>query len=174
MWRLVRCGALVLGLPVVAAVLLHAAEDRAFGQVKNTGEKAAQAAEPATTPAAPTAEKPKDAPTSKKAKSKAKPKKPQGRLPRFYDRVVSDEQRQKIYAVQQEFAPKINALKAQLAELLRQQDEKIDAVLTPEQQKKVQELREASKTKAADKSDPKDPKPLPEKERRPETPAPAQ
>jgi Spy/CpxP family protein refolding chaperone len=171
MWRLVRLGALVLGVPVAAAVLPHAAQDWAFGQVKTTAEKTVQAVAPAATPATPAAEKPKDAATSKaKTKPKAKPKKPQGRLPKFYDHIVSDEQRQKIYAIQQEYGPKIDALKAQLAELVKQQDEKIGAVLTPEQQKKVQELREAAKAKAADKGDSKGPRPLPEK--KPETSAP--
>jgi len=78
----------------------------------------------------------------------AKPKKAfRGRLPNYYSRVVDQEQREKIYAIQREYAPKIDTLKAQLEALVAERDEKVEAVLTPEQQQTVEKLRAAAKAK---------------------------
>ena len=86
------------------------------------------------------------APTKAKASAKAKAKAPRGRLPAFYGQVVDESQREKIYSIQKEYRPKIDDLKAQLALLLKQRNEEIAAVLTPEQQKKLEQVqREAKK-----------------------------
>jgi len=78
----------------------------------------------------------------------AKPKKVfRGRLPNYYNRVVDKEQRERIYGIQREYAPKIDALKAQLEKLVDERDEKVKAVLTPEQQETVEKLRAAAKAK---------------------------
>jgi hypothetical protein len=71
--------------------------------------------------------------------------KPRGRLPAYYGQVVSKEQREKIYSVQQSYAERIAALEAQLKELQEKMNGEIRAVLTAEQQKKIDELTEAGR-----------------------------
>ena len=74
-----------------------------------------------------------------------KAKKFRGRLPNHYRHVVDEKQRQEIYKIQEEYAAKIATLKAQLKAMSKERDEKVLAVLTPEQQKKVDELAAAAK-----------------------------
>ncbi|MHC4177839.1 MAG: hypothetical protein ACYSWU_10045, partial [Planctomycetota bacterium] len=69
-----------------------------------------------------------------------KAKKFRGRLPNYYGQVVDQKQRATIYKIQAEYAPKIAELKAQLEALTKQRDEKVAAVLTPEQRKKVEQI----------------------------------
>jgi len=95
---------------------------------------------------------------SSKAKASKKTKgeksaKPRGRLPNHFAGVVSDEQRDKIYAIQREFEPKIRELTLQLDSLKKQRDEKIQAVLTPEQKKKIDDLKAAAKDSRAKKKE---------------------
>jgi Skp family chaperone for outer membrane proteins len=99
------------------------------------------------------------------------------RLPPYYAKVVTPEQREQINKIQEEYQPKITDLKAQIAELKeklqaveKERDEKIAAVLTPEQQKQVDEAKEAAKQKRAEK---KAEKPNPAKPVEP-TPPPAE
>jgi hypothetical protein len=69
-----------------------------------------------------------------------------GRLPPFYGKLpVSAEQREKIYAVEATFAPKIKDLRDQLAALEAQRDEQIKAVLTPEQLDKLKAMMAEAK-----------------------------
>ncbi|HLA86231.1 MAG TPA: hypothetical protein VJL29_15695 [Thermoguttaceae bacterium] len=70
-----------------------------------------------------------------------------GRLPAHFRTVVTDEQRQKIYAVQQEYDPRIRKLREQLKTLTAERNAKIDALLTPEQRKKIADLKAAAKEK---------------------------
>jgi Spy/CpxP family protein refolding chaperone len=82
-----------------------------------------------------------------KAKSSAeaaKTKKLSGRLPQYYSAVVTEEQRQKIYAIQAEFGPKLTQIRAQLTKLQKEQEEKIEALLTPEQAAKLAKLKAAA------------------------------
>ena len=72
-------------------------------------------------------------------------KTPRGRLPAYYAQVVAPEQKDKIYAVQKEYAPRIKELRAQLVALQSERDAKCRALLTPEQQKKVDELIASAK-----------------------------
>jgi len=72
-----------------------------------------------------------------------------GRLPAHYAQVVTDEQKEKIYKIQEEYKPKIDAARAQLDALVKEQKEKIAAVLTLEQQKKVEEAAAKPKEKGA-------------------------
>ena len=82
------------------------------------------------------------------AKPAAAPqKKFKGRLPAHYRLVVDKKQRETIYGIQEEYSAQIKALKAQLADLMKQRDSKIAAVLTPQQQKKVEEAVAAAKAK---------------------------
>jgi Spy/CpxP family protein refolding chaperone len=74
-------------------------------------------------------------------------KKSRGRLPNFYRQVVDPQQRETIYKIQAEYAPKIAELQAQLEKLIKERDEKIAAVLTPEQRKRVEDLKAAARAK---------------------------
>lgn len=83
----------------------------------------------------------------------AKPRaKPRGRLPAFYGRVVSGDQKDKIYAIQQSYEPKIADLQAQLKALTDKRDAEIEAVLTADQKTKVQQLSSDAKAKRAARS----------------------
>lgn len=90
-------------------------------------------------------------PTSKETKSTpkktkgTKAAKPRGRLPSHFSGVVTDEQRGKIYAIQREFDPKIKELSLKLDALKKERDEKILALLSPEQRKKIDDLKAAAK-----------------------------
>lgn len=81
------------------------------------------------------------------APAAAEAKGPRGRLPAYYAEVVDEKQRTAIYAIQQEYAERIKQLRLQLDAVTKERDQKIVAVLTPEQQKKVAELAEAAKAK---------------------------
>jgi hypothetical protein len=98
------------------------------------------AAKPADKPAVAKVSDEKPAATKGKAKAKSAP-----RLPAHYKDVVSDEQKAKIFAIQKELGPKIAELRKQLASLTAEQTQKIEAVLTPEQLKKIEELKAAAK-----------------------------
>jgi len=92
-------------------------------------------------------EKPAKARTRDAEAKKAKG--PRGRLPAYYSQVVDQKQREAIYKIQEEYEPKIAALREQLDALTKQRDEKVAAVLTPEQLKKIAELQAAGKAKRA-------------------------
>lgn len=81
------------------------------------------------------------------ASAPATAKKFRGRLPMYFSSVVTETQRRQIYEVQREYYERINALKAQLAAMVQEQDEKIDAVLSDEQRQQVETLRASAKSK---------------------------
>ena len=56
-----------------------------------------------------------------------------GRLPMYFGSVVSETQREKIYAIQAKYAERIRQLQEQLDELKARRGTEIEAVLTPEQ-----------------------------------------
>ncbi len=73
----------------------------------------------------------------------AKPqKKPRGRLPNYYTKVVTPEQRKEIYSIQQGYASQIEELEVSLANLRAKRDKEVAAVLSAEQLEKVEKLRE--------------------------------
>jgi Spy/CpxP family protein refolding chaperone len=74
------------------------------------------------------------------------------RLPAHYKDVVSEQQRDAIYQIQEEFGAKIAELKARLAELQNEQAAKVEAVLSPEQKQKITKLKAAAATRRAGKS----------------------
>jgi Spy/CpxP family protein refolding chaperone len=82
--------------------------------------------------------------TGKKAKGE-KSAKPRGRLPAYFSDVVTEEQRDKIYAIQKECEPRINELKRDLEALTKARDEKINALLTPEQKSKIEDRKAEAK-----------------------------
>ena len=75
-----------------------------------------------------------------------------GRLPNYYASAaaVTAEQRQQIYAVQNEYDARIETLLDELEELRADRDAKVAAVLTPEQQKKVDLARADARKRRAE------------------------
>jgi hypothetical protein len=81
-------------------------------------------------------------------KPAAKERKKSGaRLPMYYAQVVSKEQREQITAILEEYAPKLDALKAQMDAMTKERDEKVSGVLTREQDKKIKDLKAEAQTK---------------------------
>lgn len=90
----------------------------------------------------------------KKEGEKKERAEPKGRLPNFYADVVTGDQREKIYAIQQKYAAQLEELAEQIKMLADDRDEEIESVLTPEQKDKVIKAAAAAKAKrkaAADK-----------------------
>ena len=77
----------------------------------------------------------------------AKAKKTRGRLPAYYGKVVTDKQRQQIYAIQAKYQTEIVKLKQKLVDLITKQKSEIEGVLTEQQRDEIQQLR--SKRKSA-------------------------
>jgi len=121
---------------VQSGVALAADQPAAAGSAQPSGSGQAAGTE------ATTSKEKKSAP--KKTKG-AKTTKPRGRLPNYFSGVVTDEQRGKIYAIQSEFDPKIKELSIKLEALKKERDEKILALLSPEQRKKIDDLKAAAK-----------------------------
>ena len=78
------------------------------------------------------------------AKSAAEPR---HRLPRFYAKIVDDAQKDKIYAIQDKHATKIDALEAELKAATDKRDTEIEAVLTTKQKSDVKALEAAAQAK---------------------------
>jgi hypothetical protein len=69
------------------------------------------------------------------------------RLPPYYKDVVTEDQRQAIYRIQEEYGPKIGEAKARLADLQQQQAAKIEALLSPDQKQKLAQLHATAAAK---------------------------
>lgn len=65
---------------------------------------------------------------------------PQGRLPKFYNRVIDGLQKEKIYKIQANYDKQLDALQTQIDELKKKRDAEVHAVLTAEQKARVKEL----------------------------------
>jgi hypothetical protein len=65
-------------------------------------------------------------------------KKLHGRLPPHYGNVVNENQRQAIYKIQEEYSGRIEALQTQLKNLKKQRDDRILAVVTPDQRRRIE------------------------------------
>ena len=76
-----------------------------------------------------------------------KAKKSRGRLPIHYRHVVDEKQREAIYKTQKEYASKIADLRAQLAAIVKERNEKIAAILTPQQLEKIEKLKAEAQKK---------------------------
>lgn len=92
-----------------------------------------------------------------KAEGKAEVKKkerakPRGRLPNYFAAVVSQSQREQVYAIQARYAKQIDDLQRQIDELEATRDKEVDGVLTPEQLEKVNAKRAEAKAKRAARS----------------------
>jgi Spy/CpxP family protein refolding chaperone len=74
------------------------------------------------------------------------PAKVKGTLPQNFGKLgLSTEQKQKIYRLRAEYRGKIQELEQKIARLRAEQKEAEEAVLTPEQKKKLRELRTGEK-----------------------------
>ena len=75
--------------------------------------------------------------TSTKAKVKRR-----GPLPSYFGKIgVDDEQRKKLYTVQESYQAKLAALRKEMKALLAQRDAEMEALLTPGQKLRLQELK---------------------------------
>lgn len=84
-----------------------------------------------------------------KEPAKAKPKAPRGRLPAYFSKLVSEQQREEIYRIQASYLAKINELKKQLQQLFSRRDQEVDAVLTDEQLAAVKKKRAEAQARRA-------------------------
>jgi hypothetical protein len=75
-----------------------------------------------------------------------------GRLPAYYGQIVDDAQRQRIYQIQSTYNPQIEALQAEIVALTDKRDAEIRAVLSPEQQQRLDILVNGAKTARAAKA----------------------
>ena len=71
------------------------------------------------------------------------------RLPNYYRDVISDEQRDKIYAIQAAYFSPVEMLTLRLERLKTERDSQIEAVLTAEQKKKIEALTKEATDRAA-------------------------
>ena len=75
-------------------------------------------------------------------------KKPKGRLPAYYGKVVTDKQREQIYEIQAKFTEQIVKLQEQLAALSTKRDAEIAQVLTEEQRAEIARLKSERKSRS--------------------------
>lgn len=75
------------------------------------------------------------------------------RLPNFYSDIVTDEQRKKIYEIQEKYEKQLNDLNEQLLALTKKQSDEIEAVLSDEQKSRIEEARTAAAGKRKKKAD---------------------
>lgn len=65
---------------------------------------------------------------------------PSGRLPTYYSEIVTQDQRLKIYTIQSGYNTKIEQLEAEIAKLEAAMKKEMEAVLTPPQLERLEEL----------------------------------
>lgn len=79
------------------------------------------------------------------AEEKDAPRKP--RLPNYFAKVVTEEQRAKITAIQEEFLPQLEAKREELKSLNARQDAAIQKILSKEQWTQIETLRTEARAK---------------------------
>lgn len=90
-------------------------------------------------------------PAAKDAAGKKERAEPRGRVPNYYGRLgLSDEQKTKIYAIQDKYSDQIESLQKQIADLRAKQDAEVAALLTDSQKKILAETIDAAKKKKAE------------------------
>ncbi|MDA7950727.1 MAG: hypothetical protein MPJ24_04485 [Pirellulaceae bacterium] len=70
------------------------------------------------------------------------PKQFRGRLPHYYNRLVTNEQRQNIYTIQRRYFQELSTLEAEIASLKKEREDEIEAVLTDEQRRLLQKIKD--------------------------------
>lgn len=120
--------------------------ERVLGQEKSKPA----ATQPPATPAA--AAPQSDVPPADSPDAQRTRKPPRGRLPAYYGRVVSEEQRLEIYRIQAMYNKQIDDLRSQIEGLLTQRDAEVSDVLTEEQLREVEQLAEAARSRRSTRS----------------------
>jgi hypothetical protein len=80
-------------------------------------------------------------------------KAPTPRLPNYYGRVATDEQKPKLRDVVKQYAPRIQQKREELQALLAERDAALDEILSAEQRDEIAKLREAAAAQRASSSD---------------------
>lgn len=92
-----------------------------------------------------------ETPVAVDQKMETKPRsEPRGRLPNFYGQVVSEKQKEEIYAIQGEYQAKLDELVRQIVAIKAERDAKIEQTLSPEQLKEIAELKAESEKRRAE------------------------
>jgi Spy/CpxP family protein refolding chaperone len=86
-------------------------------------------------------------PPAAAATDAATAKKPRGRLPAYYGKVVTDKQREQIYDIQAKFTEQIAKLQEQLDALVQKRDGEVEQVLTAEQRAEIARLKSERKAR---------------------------
>ncbi|MCA9081894.1 MAG: hypothetical protein KDA58_15140 [Planctomycetaceae bacterium] len=95
-----------------------------------------------------------DAATTPVKKPAAEPQERRGPLPFYYGKLgMSDEQKEKAYAVQESYDKKLDELKKQMKALLAERDQKLNELLTDGQKLRLEELLVEAKKKAGPKGE---------------------
>ncbi len=106
---------------------------------------ASAAQEPAGKPAA-------AAPDKSAAADAGAARKPRGRLPAYYAKVVSDKQRATIYEIQAKYNAQLAKLKEQVDELTVKRDSEVEKVLSEEQRKEIARMKAERRARAGGKA----------------------
>ncbi len=87
-----------------------------------------------------------------KGEGTKKATKPGDRLPANYGQIgLSEDQKKKVYDIQNKYDDQLAALQKQIADLKAKEASEVEAVLTPDQVKALQAAKDESKKKAAEK-----------------------
>ncbi len=78
------------------------------------------------------------------AKKETADKEPVKRLPPYFKEIVTEEQKTKIYALQEEYNEKISVLAEEIKKLQAARTAAIEALLSPEQKQKLADARAAA------------------------------
>jgi hypothetical protein len=76
-------------------------------------------------------------------------RRPANRLPAYYSKVISQDQREKVLGVNKEYNTKITKLRDDLKALVAARDAALESLLTAEQKEKLKKLKAEAKLKTA-------------------------
>jgi hypothetical protein len=85
---------------------------------------------------------------AQETKDKAAGKAATARLPNYYGRVATDEQKPKLREVAEKYAPRIQKKREELQALVAERDAALDEILTAEQRDEIAKLRAAAQRDA--------------------------
>ena len=89
------------------------------------------------------------------SETEAKARRGSRRLPLYYARVVSSEQRERIYEIQAEYAEEIELIENELKKKMNERDQAVQAVLSVEQLDEVKRLISEAKKRRAQRQEEK-------------------
>ena len=132
----------------VAMTLLMTGGFPLGAQESSTAKSQTTQAKPATEADAP-ASTPTDSSTTTKPTGKAAPPDVTHRVPSGYSKLgLTDQQKEKLYKIQAEYYPKIQALEKQLDALRAKQEKEFESVLTAPQKRLLAEAEQQKKAAA--------------------------